>query len=173
MLGLIGMPVRIAREVGETAVKLGLEVAKAAAGVVLPGRDGDDATVVVVDRGAGPAHADPIYDDSDLDEPPVHVPEPDLGPAQQPAPDPVPVPVHVSEEPVLVEESAEAGAEDGAGAQIEVAEPWEGYDRMRVPDIERELENADSTVAAAVKLYEASGRGRRGVLAAADRHMRG
>ena len=35
-------------------------------------------------------------------------------------------PVHVSEEPELVREEAEPGAEDGAGAQLRVAEPWNG-----------------------------------------------
>ncbi|MEA2193714.1 MAG: hypothetical protein QOG42_148, partial [Solirubrobacteraceae bacterium] len=34
---------------------------------------------------------------------------------------------HVSREAVLVAESADAGAADGAGAQIRVGEPWAGY----------------------------------------------
>ena len=170
MLGLIGLPLRIGRELAATSVRLGVELVRVVAGVVMP-RDGADDVVVVVDRPAGESL--PADDDFLADEPPVEVPIPDLGSAQEPAPEPVEVPVHVSEEPELVEEVAEPGAEDGAGAQVAVGEPWEGYDAMRVPDIRRELQRADATVAAAVKLYESSGRGRRGVLDAADRRLRG
>src|SRR5689334_19972782 len=37
-----------------------------------------------------------------------------------------PEPAHISEEPELVEEFAEPGAEDGAGAEVHVQEPWDG-----------------------------------------------
>src|SRR5437588_4127883 len=43
---------------------------------------------------------------------------------------PVEEPTHVSEEPELVEELAEPGAEDGAGAELHIREPWEGYRDM-------------------------------------------
>jgi hypothetical protein len=74
--------------------------------------------------------------------------------------------------PVLVAEFAEAGAEDGAGAQIHVDPPWDGYDGMTAAQIRERLASADSGVAAAVSLYEAAGRGRVSVVRAADRRLR-
>jgi hypothetical protein len=172
-LGLIRAPVKLGFQIGGAVVRVGLDVARRAAGALLTDEERSDPM-----RGAPAAEPESHHIDIDAevrhavpDEPPKP-PEPDLGPAQQPAPDPVDEPVHVSEEPVLVAEFAEPGAEDGAGSAIAIVEPWDGYDSMRVPDIERELRTAEPTVAAAVKLYEASGRARRGVLAAADRRLR-
>jgi len=91
-----------------------------------------------------------------------------------PAPDVEPVPAepaHVSEEPELVAETAEAGAEDGAGAEVAVDEPWPGYDEMTASDIEDRLVTEGPEAAAAVSLYEASRKGRASVLEAASRHM--
>jgi hypothetical protein len=82
-------------------------------------------------------------------------------------------PAHVSEEPVLVAEVAEAGAEEGAGAEIHIEEPWPGYDRMTAADIRDRLRSAPKAVAAAVSLYEASRKGRTSVLEAAARGTRG
>ena len=165
MLGLIGLPFRVGRRVAETALELSVEVARRAAAVVLTERERPESPDSVRVRVS-------VEDDVLADEAPVVLPVPDLGPAQEFARDPEPEPIHVSEEPVLVEEFAEPGAEDGAGAQVHVEEPWVGYDAMRVPDIARELASAEPTVAAAVKLYEVNGRGRRGVIAAADRRLR-
>jgi hypothetical protein len=67
---------------------------------------------------------------------------------------------------------AEPGAEGGAGAQIEIAEPWQGYDRMTVAEIVDQLSAAEVEAAAAVRLYEAAGRARTGVLEAAERRLR-
>jgi hypothetical protein len=97
---------------------------------------------------------------------PVEVPA-ESGRAAGLEPDP-PEPVHVSEEPVLVAEVAEAGAEDGAGAELSVAEPWDGYDAMTAAEIRRRLREADAATAAAVRLYEAANKGRSTVLAAAS-----
>ncbi len=36
---------------------------------------------------------------------------------------------------MLVRESAEPGAEDGAGASVTVAEPWEGYSGMNAREV--------------------------------------
>jgi hypothetical protein len=85
---------------------------------------------------------------------------------------PPPAPVHVSEEPELVAESAERGAEEGAGAEVHVAEPWPGYTRMTAADIKNRLRAEPVTVAAAVSLYEASSKGRSSVLEAAARRVR-
>jgi hypothetical protein len=90
-------------------------------------------------------------------------------------PPPVPdelVPDHVDEEPVLVAEVAEEGAQDGAGAELHVAAPWEGYDRMTAADIRDRLAAATAAEAAAVELYESTGKGRRSVLDAAERALR-
>jgi hypothetical protein len=74
----------------------------------------------------------------------------------------------VSEEPVLVAEVAEAGAEEGAGAEVHVEEPWPGYDRMTAAEIRTRLRSAPEAVTALVTLYEASHKGRTSVLQAAS-----
>jgi hypothetical protein len=81
------------------------------------------------------------------------------------------VPAHLDEEPELVAETAETGAEDGAGAEVDVDEPWTGYDEMTAPDIEDRLQAEGSEAAAAVSLYEASHKGRASILEAASRVM--
>ena len=78
-------------------------------------------------------------------------------------------PAHVSEEPTLVAESAERGAEEGAGAEVHVDEPWPGYREMTAAQIRQRLRAADAAVAAAVSLYEAGGKGRTSVLEEAAR----
>jgi hypothetical protein len=86
-------------------------------------------------------------------------------------PPPADEPVHVSEEPELVAETAETGAEDGAGAEVAVDEPWTGYDEMTAADIEDRLLTEGPETAAAVRLYEASHKGRASILEAASRTM--
>jgi hypothetical protein len=80
-------------------------------------------------------------------------------------------PAHVSEEPVLVAESAERGAEEGAGAELHVDEPWPGYARMTAANIRVRLSAAGPAAAAAVRLYEAAHKGRSSVLEAATREI--
>ena len=82
------------------------------------------------------------------------------------------IPDHVDEDPVLVAESAEEGAEDGAGAELTVEPPWEGYDRMTAADIRDRLAAATAAEAAAVELYESAGKNRRTVIDAAARALR-
>jgi hypothetical protein len=82
------------------------------------------------------------------------------------------IPDHVDEEPVLVAETAEEGAEDGAGAELSVDPPWEGYDQMAAADIRDRLAAATAAEAAAVQLYESTRKSRRSVLDAADRALR-
>jgi hypothetical protein len=95
-------------------------------------------------------------------------PEPVVREPEPPLVEPEPVePVHVSEEPVLVAEVAEAGAEDGAGAELSIAEPWEGYSTMSASEIRSRLRGADAATMAAVSLYEAANKGRSTVLRAA------
>jgi ferritin-like metal-binding protein YciE len=85
---------------------------------------------------------------------------------------PTPEPPHVSEEPELVAEFGEPGAEEEAGAEVEVAEPWEGYDRMKAAEIEQRLKDSSDEVAAVVRLYETARKSRQSVLKATERRLR-
>jgi hypothetical protein len=67
---------------------------------------------------------------------------------------------------------ADPGAEAGAGAELEIAEPWEGYDRMPVSQITEQLSAAPVEAAAAVRLYEAVNRSRTDIVHAADARLR-
>jgi hypothetical protein len=82
-------------------------------------------------------------------------------------------PMHVSAEPTLVAETAEPGAEDGAGPEIHIREPWEGYRDMSAREITARLADASAAELAAVELYESSNRGRQTILAAVARQMKG
>jgi len=110
-------------------------------------------------------------------------------PTTQPQPRPTPVrpphppfpeqpvdtsrqPVHVSEEPELVQESAEPGAEDGAGAAVTVMEPWNGYSHMNAREVIARARQAGLAELAAVRLYESRHRNRQTVLAAVDRQLK-
>jgi hypothetical protein len=99
---------------------------------------------------------------------PTPAPAPASGP---PAPAPAPAPEHVDREAVVVAESADTGAADGAGAQIRIDEPWEGYSRLTAKDVTAQLATADAATLAVVRLYEAANRNRRTVLAAIDRRL--
>ena len=85
------------------------------------------------------------------------------------APPVAPEPVHVSEEPELVAEVADRGAEEGAGAEVHVDEPWDGYDRMTAAAIKGRLRMEGPAVAGTVRLYEAAHKGRSSVLEEAGR----
>jgi hypothetical protein len=86
--------------------------------------------------------------------------------------EPAAEPVHVSEEPELVEEVAEPGAEDGAGAEVHVEQPWDGYDQMKAADVIDQLAGASTAELAAVQLYETDTKGRRTVLETVERELR-
>jgi hypothetical protein len=83
-----------------------------------------------------------------------------------------PEPVHVSEEPALVEELAEPGAEDGAGAQVRIDPPWEGYERMNAKQVVDRLSSATPAELAAVQLFEGSHRKRQTIVNAVQRQLR-
>ena len=70
----------------------------------------------------------------------------DAGPTPADAPPAVPdelIPDHVDEEVVLVAEVAEEGAEDGAGPELHVDPPWDGYDEMTAAEIRDRLTAGD------------------------------
>jgi hypothetical protein len=87
------------------------------------------------------------------------------------APEPA-EPEHVSEEPVVVAEVADQGAEDGAGADVRIAEPWEGYRSMKADEVIARLDGASREELAVVQLYEGVGRRRKSVLAEVERRLK-
>lgn len=99
-------------------------------------------------------------------------------PAASEPPEPVPPapgpqqPSHVDEAATVIDEVAEPGAEDGAGAEIRIAEPWEGYAQLKAADVVAGLADRDPAELAAVELYELAHRKRRTVVAAAQRELR-
>jgi hypothetical protein len=145
-------------DMGMRSVELGLKAAQAAVGLVRAGAEG------VL------GHPDPVTPPSSEPEVPA---QPSPRPRRRPPAPPPPPPEaeHVDEGVTPVAEFAEPGAEDGAGAEIHVDEPWEGYSRMRAPEIQRELADADPAVLGAVRLYESMHRGRRTVLETVDRSL--
>ncbi len=81
-------------------------------------------------------------------------------------------PVHIEEDPAeLVYSSADAGAQDGAGATLRIDEPWDGYRDMTAADIRDRLVVADGATLAQVQLYEAGHRKRRTVLDAVRQQL--
>ncbi len=82
------------------------------------------------------------------------------------------IPDHVDEEVVLVAEVAEEGAEDGAGPELNVEEPWDSYDEMTATEIRDRLSAANPVLAAAVNLYETTHKSRRTVIEAAERALK-
>lgn len=94
-------------------------------------------------------------------------------PVVVPQPEHEPEPEHVDREAVVVAESADAGAADGAGAAIRVGEPWQGYSRLNAKDVTAQLATADAATLAVVRLYETANRKRRTVLDEIDRRTAG
>ena len=128
------------------------------------------------DRGAPP----PDFAQPGTPPPPEHAHNgapPDSGPAavMPDAPPAVPDELildHVDEEPVLVAEVAEEGAEDGAGPELHVDPPWDGYDQMTAADIRDRLAAASTVEAGAVELYERTHKNRSSVIEASERGQR-
>jgi hypothetical protein len=111
--------------------------------------------------------------------PPAPAPPTASAPSTPPAPStasaPAPAPAepsHVSREPELVEEVAEPGAEDGAGAQIHVREPWPGYRSLKARDLIARLPSATREELATVELYELAHANRKSVVVAAQRALK-
>ena len=93
-----------------------------------------------------------------------------------PAPPPVAPPVPdevktIDDAPVPVAEFGEEGAEEPAGAEVHVDQPWDGYDAMTVAQVRARLKDADQAALAAVVLYEELGKGRRSVISDAEKRL--
>jgi hypothetical protein len=89
--------------------------------------------------------------------------------------DPAPLtgrPDHVSEEPQVVEEFAEPGAEEGAGAEVHFVDPWEGYAEMSAKQVIARVSSASVAELAMVQLYESAHKARETVLTAVERRLR-
>ena len=91
-------------------------------------------------------------------------------PARAPEPLP-PQTAHVSSEPELVGEFAEPSAEDGAGAEVHIGEPWPGYRHLKARDVIARLPGASREELAAVELFERAHANRKSVVAAAQRAL--
>jgi len=104
-------------------------------------------------------------------DPPPAPPPAASRPAAPPAPAPQPEPAHVDSDAVIVAQSADAGAADGAGAEVHVDEPWGGYAKLTAKDVTAQLATADAAMLAVVRLYESKHRNRRTVLAAIDHRL--
>jgi type IV secretory pathway VirB10-like protein len=122
---------------------------------------------------AEPAAAEPAAAEPASAEPAAAEPAPAEPAAAEPESPDTPAPEPVAAEPaVLVESFADAGAEDGAGATVEVHEPWEGYTDMTAHEVIHRLSGASPEEAAVVELYERQHGTRKTVLAAAERRLR-
>jgi hypothetical protein len=167
-VGLLTAPLSLAREPARLTLRvweLGLSSAAEAARIgqeLLDPNRGEPADFATRERPREPEYG---ADGAPRD---VVVSEPDAPPA---VPDEL-IPDHLDEEPVLVAEAAEEGAQDGAGAELHVDAPWDGYDQMTAADIRDRLAAATAAEAAAVELYESTGKHRRSVLDAAERALR-
>ena len=131
--------------------------------------DGETADTAAWREAAASAASEPA--------PPAPTPEETAPPAPTPeAPAPAPSLFastgHIDDEAELVEETADPGAEDGAGAQLRIAEPWDGYRTMKAADIIDRLATASPEELAAVELYELAERNRKSVVAAAQRALK-
>ena len=71
----------------------------------------------------------------------------------------------------VVAEFAEPGAEDGAGAQLTLEEPWDGYDAANADEITARIADSDAAQLALIELYEQTHKGRKTVLEAAGRRL--
>lgn len=118
------------------------------------------------------ADVPPMQPDVAPVQPDVAPPPPPPAPTDEPAPALHAEPIHVSAEPTVVEEFAEPGAEDGAGAEVTVDEPWAGYARMNAGEVISRLADATPAELAAVQLYESAHKQRETVIAAAAQALR-
>jgi len=175
-LSLVRAPVRLTLRAAEFGLSTAAEVTRIGTELLNPNRDRPPPDVTEYPR------ADyPDYPGCNGSAPPVEdVPRAaEVADAPPPVPDAPPsvpdelIPDHVDEEPVLVAEVAEEGAEQGAGPELTVEAPWDGYDGMTAADISDRLTAATAVEAAAVELYESTHKNRRTVMDAAARALSG
>jgi hypothetical protein len=174
---MITLPLRV----GVSATRLGVRVTSRAAGAALRiTRLVIDRSLPTQSRAAADAQepartlvVDVVVASSPPPEPaPMSPSTHDVAPAPEvPAAPDIP-PAHVSEELRFVEAFAEPGAEEGAGAEVHVKEPWRHYSDMTADEVIVRLADAGPEELAAVALYESAHRRRKTVLAQARRELR-
>ncbi len=167
VLSLAREPVRLTLRVWELGLSTAADAARLGLELIDPGgRDSGFADY------RAPSH--PGFPGNGGDPGPTRAPaEPVV--AVEDAPPAVPdelIPDHVDEEVVLVAETAEEGAEDGAGPELHIDPPWDGYDEMTAADVRDRLAVASPVEAAAVELYESAHKSRRTVIDAAARALK-
>jgi hypothetical protein len=163
MIGeLLTLPVRI----GVRATRLWLRVAEEALAVAA------NATGQLIDAGTRGGSGGPDADDWLAPMGPESNTATNAAQAPPPREPPAPPEQPLPPPPELVEEFAEPGAEDGAGAEVHIDEPWDGYGQMNAKDVIARLTLASPAELAAVQLYEGGKRGRQTILAAAQRALR-
>ncbi len=81
-------------------------------------------------------------------------------------------PPHLDAEPELVAEFAEPGVEDGAGPELKIHEPWDGYGQLDAAAVIDRIASATDAELALVKLYEQSHRQRPTVLEAVEDRLK-
>jgi hypothetical protein len=171
-LSLLRAPISVSLRVAEFGLSTAAEAARI--GKELLGPEREAPPDVSEDRApAEPDHATPNGGEPTVVTPETGyiAPEPrEAADAPPPVPDEL-IPDHVDEDPVLVAEAAEEGAEEGAGAELTIEPPWAGYDQMTAADIEDRLAAATAAEAAAVELYESSHKNRSSVTDAAARAL--
>lgn len=160
---LVRAPVRITLRVWEYGLSTAAEAARIGRDLLEPDREVPE-----------PDYARPEPDFARRSAPPrpeTEVSEPAAFDAPPAVPDEL-IPDHVDEEPVLVAEAAEAGAEDGAGPELTIVPPWDGYEEMTAADIRDRLSAATTAEAGAVELYERTHKNRSSVIDASERAQR-
>lgn len=185
MLGsLITWPLRLGVRAASLAVEETIVLASRVLALIVGGEDDSDradARVPVVPPPpvATEETAIPVPPAEPVAPPPPPTPTRTRSPTPRPSPAPPPPepaasaePAHVSEGLEVVSETADSGAQDGAGAQLRIAEPWPGYGTMTARDVIDRLVSASREELAAVELYERSRRGRKTVVAAAERALK-
>jgi hypothetical protein len=169
-------PVRLGFRIGIGVLKFELRVIERLLGAEPSQPPPAPAQRQPVHREEPAPRAEPIRQEPMQPEP-VRAPSTAARPPVAPAPEPAeqafgtPEP-HVDVETELVAESADPGAEEGAGAELHVDEPWDGYRKMSAADIRDRVVIADTAELAVVQLYESAHRKRRTVLEAIERRSK-
>jgi hypothetical protein len=166
-LDLITAPARLAATVAGGAIGVAIDVLQGARSLLTGDPDQDTWAPAEPEGTRNGTPTRPVSRE------PVERPPAPGSTTPTPAPEPPAEEQHVDEGAVLVAEVAEPGAEDGAGPEFDVEEPWENYDRMTAEEIGDRLSAASREAVAAVQLYEAVTKSRDSVLEAAERRLHG
>jgi len=162
LIGPLRLPLSAAAAVSEGLLELALAAVRGLRSVI----DEPVAVEPAPPRSAPPAPAPPRSPRAAPARPPSAAPTPP--PVAPPVPDEVKT---IDDAPVPVAEFGEEGAEEPAGAEVHVDQPWDGYDAMTVAQVRARLKDADQAALAAVVLYEELGKGRRSVISDAEKRL--